>query len=97
MLSYIIFTAIYEVGTVVIIPQMMKLRLKEVNLSKAKSKNVVEVGSEPRSVRSRATIYCSSFHPLDAAHFAVNLFVVTLCCPFSGVTDVFSFIEPVRS
>lgn len=36
VLSYTVFTAI-EVGIVVIIPLMIKLRLKEVNLSKVKS------------------------------------------------------------
>lgn len=37
VLSYTVFTAIYEVGIVVIILLMIKLRLKEVNLSKVKS------------------------------------------------------------
>ena len=37
MLSYVVLTAIYEVGIVLIIPQMMKLGLKEVSLPKTKS------------------------------------------------------------
>lgn len=84
MLSYIIFTAIYEVGTVGIIPRWCNWGSKKLPCLRLQAKKWWRWLLNPDLSGLELRYTDPSFCHLDAAHFALNLYVVILCCPFSG-------------